>query len=155
MVITSMLLDVIVFLFASADRRAVLRAMNKSGAKHVAYGEKYIVCKLRDQKILTGISGIEWAARAKKTTSEFSDVTAAILHAGTESIRTGEKFLVKVIQNAKKDYVARDVEFASAGSLVEKLAGIGAFPARNELEADCVIAVIIDKSAYVCVRGMT
>jgi hypothetical protein len=150
-----MLLDVVVFLSASADRRAVLRAMTKSGAKYIARGNNYIMCQLRDPKILAGISGIEWAARAKKTTSEFSDVTAAIVHAGTESIRTGEKFLVKVIQNAKTDYVARDVEFASAGSLVEKLAGIGAFPARNELGADCVITAIIDKSAYVCVRGMT
>jgi hypothetical protein len=155
MMTSSMLLDAIVFLSTSADRRAILSAIKKSGGKHIAHGDKYIVCQLHDPKILAGISGIQWVARAKKTTNKFSEVTGAIVHAGTGSIRAGEKFLVRVIQNAKTDYVARDLEFASAGSLVEKLAGINAFPARNELEADYVISAIIDKFAYVCVRGRT
>src|SRR5919198_3737923 len=75
----------------------------------------------------------------------------AIVQAGSKAISPNEKFYVKVIQTAKADYVHRDIEFASAGALVCKLAKINALPAKSEQEADrVVLAVVGSKSAYVC-----
>ena len=89
-------------------------------------------------------------------TRKFSDVTGAIVEAGSRTILPAEKFYVKVIQTAKADYVERDVEFASSGALVERLVEISALPARNEHEAGrVVVAVIGKKSAHVCVKGKT
>ncbi len=59
-------------------------------------------------------------------------------------------------QAAKADYVDRDIEFASTGALVGKLAEINALPAKSEQEADRVILAIVGKkSAYICVKDMT
>ncbi len=114
------------------------------------------MCKARDLKIVAGIPGIDWVAAARKVTRKFSDVTRAIVQAGSRTVLPGEKFYVRVIQTSKADYVVRDVEFASAGELIEKLAEVNALPARNEHEADRVIlAVIGKKSTHVCVKGTT
>ena len=115
-----------------------------------------IICKARDLEVLAGIPGIDWIAVAKKVNLKFSDVTGAIVQSGIRAIPPGWKFYVRVIQTAKVDYVERDVEFASVGALVEKLAEINALLARNEQEAGHVVmAVIGKKSAYVCVKGKT
>lgn len=149
-------MDVVVFPAASADRQALAKAIKKAGATQVAFEDKCIICKTRDLEILAGVSGIDWAAAANKVTRKFSGVMDAIVQAGSRVILPGERFYVRVIQTAKADYVERDVEFASAGALVERLAEIHAVPARNEHEAGCVVvAVIGKKSAYVCVKGKT
>ena len=83
-------------------------------------------------------------------------MTSAIVKAGEKSIMPGEKYYVKAILMTKADYVERDVEFASAGVLVEKLATVDALPSRNEEQADRLILAIIGKRfAYICVRGKT
>jgi hypothetical protein len=149
-------LDVVIIPFASVDRQAFAQAIRTSGAKQVYSRGPCIICKARYLEILAGIPGIDWVAEARKVTWKFSDVTGAIVQAGSRSILPGERFYVKVIQTAKVDYVDRDVEFASAGALVEKLAEINALPAGNEQEADRVIlAVIGKKSTHVCVKGTT
>jgi len=149
-------LDAVVFPAASANRQALAKAIKKSGATQIASEGPCIICKTRDPEILAGIPGIDWVAAARRVTRRFSDVTGAIVQAGSRAILPGEKFYVKVIQTSKADYVERDVEFASAGALVEKLAAINALPARNEQEAGrVVVAVIGKKSAHVCVKGKT
>ena len=149
-------MDIVVFPSSPANRQALARAVKKSGATQVASEGPCIICKARDPEILAGIPGIDWVAAARKVTRKFSDVTGAIVEAGSRAILPGEKFYVRVIQTAKADYVERDVEFASAGALVERLAEISALPARNEHEAGrVVVAVIGKKSAHVCVKGKT
>ena len=149
-------MDVVVFPAASADRHALARAIKKSGAKQICSEGPCIICKARDLEILAGIPGIDWVAEARKVTRKFSDVTSAIVYTGSRAIMPGEKFYVKVIQTAKADYVDRDVEFASTGALVGKLAEINALPAKSEQEADRVILALVGKrSAYVCVKGKT
>jgi hypothetical protein len=71
----------------------------------------------------------------RKVTRKFSDVTGAMVQTGSRTILPGERFYIKVIQTAKVDYVERDVEFAPAGAVLEKLAEINALPAGNEQEA--------------------
>lgn len=149
-------MDVVIIPFASVDRQALARVIRTSGAKQVYSRGPCIICKARDLEILAGIPGIDWVAEARKVTRKFSDVTDAMVQAGSRSILPSERFYVKVIQTAKVDYVDRDVEFASAGALVEKLAEINALPAGNGQEADRVIlAVIGKKSTHVCVKGTT
>lgn len=71
--------------------------------------------------------------------------------AGSRSILPGERFHVKVIQTAKVDYVDRDVEFASARALFEKLAEINALPVGNEQDVDRVIWPSLAKSRLMSV----
>lgn len=148
---------VLVFPSASARRPAIAKAIKKSGVTKVASDGRCLVCKTGSSRTavkLAGISGIGDVATAEQVPRRFSDVTKAIVQTGSEAILPGEKFYVKVIMTIKADYVERDVEFASAGSLVEKLSEINALPARNEQQADRVILVIVGKrSAYVCVKG--
>jgi hypothetical protein len=149
-------LDIVIIPFASVDRQALARVIRTSGAKQVYSEGPCIICRARDLKILAGTPEIDWAAPARKVTRKFSDVTGAIVQAGSRTILPGEKFYVRVIQTGKADYVERDVEFASTGALIEKLAKVSALPARNEHEADRVIlAVIGKKSTHVCVRCTT
>ena len=103
---------------------------------------------------LAGISGIDRVAIAEQVPRGFSKVVGAIVEVGTKAVMPGERFYVRAILAVKADYVERDIEFSSAGALVEKLAKINALPARNEQEADrTIIAVIGKKVAYVCVIG--
>ena len=146
----------LVFPSAFASIQALTRTINKSGGKASAEGG-CIVCKSRDPaklaSILSNLSGVDCVAIAREVTSRFSDIKSAIVQAGSKAILPDEKFYVKVVQTAKTDYVDRDVEFASVGALVSKLAEINALPAKSELEANRVIlAVVGKKSAYVCVK---
>lgn len=151
---------VLVFPSAPANKQALVRAIKKSGRIQVTSEGACIVCKAgnpsRLVSSLTGLSGIDSVAIAKKVSSRFSDVTSAIVGTGSKAMLPREKFYVKVIQTAKADYVDRDVEFASSGMLVEKLAEISVLPAKSEQEADRVIIAVVGKrSAYVCVKGTT
>lgn len=151
---------VLVFPSALANKQVLARAIKKSGKVQVAFESTCLVCKAgslaKIASVLSDLSGIDSVAIAKKVSSQFSDVTSAIVQAGSKAILPGEKFYVRVIQTAKADYVDRDIEFASSGALVGKLAEINALPAKNEDEADRVILAVVGKrSAYVCVKGRT
>jgi hypothetical protein len=141
---------------AFASIQALTRTINKSGGKASVEGG-YIVCKSLDPaklaSSLTNLAEVDEVKIARKVTSQFSDIIGAIVQEGSAEILPDEKFYIKVIQTAKADYVNRDIEFASAGALVGKLAEIDALPAKSEQEADrVVLAVVGKKSAYVCVK---
>jgi hypothetical protein len=149
---------VLVFPSAFASIQALTRTINTSGGKASAEGG-CIVCKSRDPaklaSTLANLSGVDGVAIARKVTSRFSDIMGAIVQVGSKAILPDEKFYVKVTQTAKADYVDRDVEFASSGALVGKLAKINALPAKSQQEADrVVLAVVGKKSAYVCVKTL-
>ena len=114
-------MDVIIFPAASADRQTLALSMKKSGATQVYSEDPYIICKAHDLKILAGITQMDWVAAARQVTRKFSDVTGAIVQAGSRTILPGEKFHVRVIQAAKADFV-EECGIASAGALIEKLA---------------------------------
>jgi hypothetical protein len=104
------------------------------------------------------MSGVESVAVAKKVSSNFSDLSAAIVEVGISVIVPGEKFHVKVMlqPTAKCDYVSRDIEFAASGALAARLASINARPARTDKDASCqVLTVIGRESAYVCIQLMS
>ena len=143
---------------ASANIPALIRTINKSGGKASLEAE-CIVCKSRDPaklaSILTDLADVDSARLARKVPSRFSDIIGAMVQAGSEAILPYEKFYVKVIQTANADYVDRDIEFASSGELVGRLAEINSLPAKSELEADRVVLAVVGKrSAYVCVKAM-
>jgi adenylyl- and sulfurtransferase ThiI len=151
---------VLVFPSALANRQALVRAIKKSGKTQVGAEGSCIICKTNDPSKLAsrlaGFLGIDSVEIAKKVSSRFSNITNAIVQAGSGAIQPKEKFYIKVIQTAKADYVDRDVEFASSAALVGKLAEINIRPAKNEQEADRVILAVVGKrSAYVCVKGKT
>jgi adenylyl- and sulfurtransferase ThiI len=151
---------VFVFPSSSASRQALVRTINKSCKVEATYEDACIVCKVGDPAKaaprLADLAGVDSVAIARKVSSRFSDLTAAIVQEGIRAIGQGERFYVKVIMESKADYVDRDVEFASTGTLVGKLAEINALPAKSEKEADRVILAVVGKrSAYVCVKGKT
>jgi adenylyl- and sulfurtransferase ThiI len=151
---------VLVFPSSSANRQALVRTIKKSGKLEAAYEDACIVCMAGDPaktaSKLADLSGVDSVAIARKVSSRFSNLTAAIVQESINAIRQGEKFYVKVILKARADYVDRDVEFASTSALVGKLAEINALPARSEKEADRVILAVVSKRyAYVGVKGKT
>jgi hypothetical protein len=102
--------------------------------------------------------GIETVAIANKVSSNFSDLTAAIVEVGSKVIVPGDRFYVKVIIQpvAKCEYVSRDIEFTASSKLTERLASIKALPAKTENDASRLILTVIGKkSAYVCIQVMT
>lgn len=151
-----MLQVVLVFPPASVSKQLLAKAAKKSGAKRITFVGPCFVYRAYDSKIasdMAEITGAGNAVTAKQVSSRFSDVINAIVETATKTILPDEKFYIKTILAAKKDYVERDIEFASAGALVEKLAKINALPARSEHGADRVILAVIGKRhAYVGVR---
>lgn len=146
----------LIFPSLSANRQSIVKALKRSGATRIAIEGQLIICKALDLQGLAGIPGIDGVETAKQVPRGFSEIVRAITQVGTQAIKPGEKFYVRAVMLAKADYVERDIEFASAGALVEKLAEAGALPARNEHEADRVILVVVGKkAACVCVRGRT
>lgn len=130
--------------------------MKKSGAKLIAFEGPCLVCRVRRSEKLSDLSAVDRVETAKQVPGGFSDVTAAIVEVATKTIMPCEKFYIRAILAAKADYVERDIEFASAGALVEKLAKLKTLPARTEQQADRVIlAIVTRESAYVGVRGKT
>jgi hypothetical protein len=102
--------------------------------------------------------GVESVAIAKKVSSNFSDLSAAIVEVGTNVIVPGDRFHVKVMlqPTAKCDYVSRDIEFAASGTLAVRLESINARPARTEKDASRQVLTVIGRgSAYVCLQVMT
>jgi hypothetical protein len=148
---------VLVFPSQFSPREALAQAIRKAaGSKiEISFEGDFLVCKSEDTVELAwklvDLRGIDTVAIAKKVSSEFSDVSNTIVEVGKKVILPDKKFYVKVIQTSKADYVDRDIEFASSGTLTAKLAGINARPAKNEDEADKVVLTFIGKdAAYVC-----
>ena len=119
--------------------------MNKKQGK-VFHEGNYFICEVPD---VQGFDISEFSV-AKKVKSRFSEITRAIVDVGAKAIEPGEKFYIKVIRNTKTDYVERDIEFASAGVLVEKLSKSSVRPARNEEEADRLILVFVGRN-WTCI----
>jgi hypothetical protein len=157
---------VIAFPSAFVDARALARIIQKKAGRatirSVAVEHDCIIYESGDSvKLaweLSTMLGVESVAVAKKVSSNFSDVSAAIIEVGLSVIIPGDRFYVKVIlkPTAKCDYVSRDIEFAVSGTLAARLASINARPARTEQDASRqVLTVIGRESAYVCIQVMT
>jgi hypothetical protein len=100
--------------------------------------------------------GIDRVAIARQVPNIFSDVVSAIITTGKQIILPKQKFFIKVqiSSEAKVSYVGRDIAFVSSGDLIEQLASTtGAYPARNEHEADKIILAYIGKEyGYICIQ---
>ncbi len=155
---------VIAFPSPFTDERALAQTIQKGARETVSVNVEYncIICEASDvvelASQLASMFGIESVAIANKVSSNFSDLTAAIVEVGSKVIVPGDRFYVKVIIQpaARCDYVSRDIEFTASGTLAVRLASIKALPAKNEKDASrLVLAVIGKKSAYVCIQVMT
>jgi hypothetical protein len=156
---------VIAFPSAFTDERALARTIQKATTgtiRSVAVEHNCIICESSDivelAYQLASMFGVESVAVAKKVSSNFSDLTAAIVEVGISVIVPGDRFHVKVMlqPTAKCDYVSRDIEFAASGTLAARMASINARPAKTEVDASRQILSIVGKeSAYVCVQVMT
>jgi hypothetical protein len=151
---------VIAFPSAFANKHALARTIKKTSHERVsAHIEgNCIVCQSSEPvelaSRLASLFGIEKVAIAKKASSNFSDLSNAIVEVGSKIIMPGNSFYVKVIQQAAKyDYVSRDVEFAASGTLTARLSSINARPAKSEQDASHLILTVVGKeSAYVCIQ---
>lgn len=155
---------VIAFPSPFTDARALARTIQRAsgGTINVSIEYNCIICEARDvvelASQLATIFGVESVAIANKVSSNFSDLTAAIVEVGAKVILPGDRFYVKVIIQpvAKCEYVSRDVEFAASSTLAGRLASKKALPAKTEKDASRVILTVIGKkSAYVCIQLMT
>jgi hypothetical protein len=156
---------VIAFPSAFSDQPPLVRAIRNAARgiiKSVAVEHDCIICESSDivelACQLASMFGVESVAVAKKVSSNFSDLSAAIVEVGISIIVPGDRFHVKVMlqPTAKCDYVSRDIEFAVSGALAARLASINARPARTDKDASRQILTVIGReSAYVCIQVMT
>lgn len=155
---------VIAFPSLFTDERALAQTIQKAARETISVNVEYncIICEARDvvelASQLASIFGIESIAIANKVSSNFSDLSDAIVEVGSKIIIPGDRFYVKAIiqPDAKCDYVSRDIEFGASGTLAARLASIKALPAKTEKDASrLVLAVIGKESAYVCSQVMT
>jgi hypothetical protein len=156
---------VIAFPSAFSDQSALVRAIQNAARgiiRSVAVEHDCIICESSDivelACQLASMFGVESVAVARKVSSNFLDLSAAIVEVGISIIVPGDRFHVKVmLQPASKcDYVSRDIEFAVTGALAARLASINARPARTDKDASRQILTVIGReSAYVCIQVMT
>lgn len=156
---------VIAFPSPFSDERALSETIQKASRvsiRSIDVEYNCIICEARDvvelASQLAGMYGIESVAIANKVSTNFSDVTAAIVEVGSKIMIPGDRFYVKVVVQpaAECDYVSRDVEFASSGTLAARLASIKVLPAKTEKAASRLILAIIAKEyAYVCIQLIT
>jgi hypothetical protein len=154
---------VIAFPSPFSDERALSETIQKAAGGTISVNVEYncIICETRDvvqlASQLVGMYGVKSVAIANKLSTNFSDVTAAIVEVGSKVMLPGDRFYVKVIvqPGAECDYVSRDVEFAASGTLAARLASIKVLPAKTEEAASrVVLAVIAKEYAYVCIQVM-
>jgi DNA-binding transcriptional regulator LsrR (DeoR family) len=156
---------VIAFPAAFTDERALAHAIQRAanGTIRVRVDYNCIICEQARDVVelasqLSTMFGVGSVAIANKVSSNFSDLTAAIVEVGSKVITSGERFYVKVVIQpvAKCEYVSRDIEFTASSMLAGRLASIKALPAKTEKDASRVILTVIGKkSAYVCIQLMT
>lgn len=152
---------VIVFPSIFADEQAlaqVIRRLHK-GIKVVNIENNFIICETDNlvevASDLSKMFGVERVAIATKVSSKFSELSAAIVEAGSRIIIPGDRFYVKVIipPSGNFSYKGRDIEFACTGTLAAKLGSMNASPAKTEAEASRLILTVLDKkSAYICIK---
>jgi adenylyl- and sulfurtransferase ThiI len=155
---------VIAFPAAFTDERALAHAIQRvaTGTMGVRLEYNCIICEEARDVVelasqLSTMLGVGSVAIANKVSSNFSDLTAAIVEVGSKVIDPGERFYVKVVIQpvAKCEYVSRDIEFAASSTLAGRLASIRALPAKTEKDASRLILTVIGKkSAYVCIQLM-
>lgn len=151
---------VIAFPSAFANKWALARAIKRVASERISVviEGNCIVCESKHPvefaSRLAGLFGVEKVAIAKKVSSNFSDLSRAIVDLGTKVIMPGARFYIKVIQQATKyEYVSRDIEFAASGTLTIRLSSINARPAKTEEDASHLILTVIGKkSAYICIQ---
>jgi hypothetical protein len=157
---------VIVFpsLFTEGQALADIIKKTAVGITNVNVEYNCIICEARDvvklASELAGMYGIDRVAIANKVSTNFSEVTSAIVEVGSKVMIPGDRFYVKVIllrpAAAARDYVGRDIEFAASGTLAARLASIKALPAKTESAASRLILAVLGKeSAYVCIQVIT
>jgi hypothetical protein len=155
---------VVAFPSSFTDERALARTIQRTARRIINVYIEYncIICEARDAVELAlqlaTMFGIESVAIANKVSSNFSNLSSAIVEVGTKIILPGDRFYVKVIiqPGAKCEYVGRDIEFTASSTLAERLASIKALPAKTEKDASRLILTIVGKkSAYVCIQLMT
>ena len=130
---------VIAFPSAFSHKRVLVRAIQNAARgtiRSVAVEHDCIICESSDivelACQLVSMFGVESVAIAKKVSSNFSDLSAAIVEVGTSVIVPGDRFHVKVMlqPTAKCDYVSRDIEFARLWHTCSKV-GVNKRPARK------------------------
>ena len=155
---------VVAFPSSFTDERALARTIQRTARGIITVYIEYncIICEARDAVELASqlatMFGIESVAIANKVSSNFSNLSSAIIEVGTKIILPGDRFYVKVtiLPVAKCEYVGRDIEFTVSSTLAERLAAIKALPAKTEKDASRLILTIVGKkSAYVCIQLMT
>ncbi|HEX2169061.1 MAG TPA: hypothetical protein VHF65_02060 [Nitrososphaera sp.] len=136
-----------------------IQKLHKKRITSISIEGNYILCETSDViELATDLSkmfGIERVAIATKVSSNFSELSAAIVEVGSRIIIPGDKFYVKVTISdfANFSYRSRDIEFACTGSLAERLTSMDALPAKTEAEASRLILTVVGKdSAYVCIK---
>jgi hypothetical protein len=156
---------VIAFPSVFTDERALAHAIQRAASGTIRVSVEYncIICEEARDVVelasqLSTMFGVGSVAIANKVSSNFSDLTAAIVEVGSKVITPGERFYVKVVIQpvAKCEYVSRDIEFTASSMLAGRLASIKALPAKTERDSSRVILTVIGKkSAYVCIQLMT
>ncbi|MDQ5863611.1 MAG: hypothetical protein M3263_01885 [Thermoproteota archaeon] len=152
---------VIVFPSVFTNEHTLAKVIQKlhKGIKGISIEGNCILCETGDvTELATELSkmfGIERVAIATKVSSNFSELSAAIVEAGSRIIIPGDRFFVKVtiLPFANFSYMSRDIEFACTGSLAARLTSMDALPAKTEAEASRLILTIVGKdSAYICIK---
>ncbi len=156
---------VLVFPTPFIDVRALARVIQRTSTriKSIKFEHNCIVCETSNavevaSELANKTFGIERVAIAKKVSTNFSDLSEAIVQFASTIIIPQDSFYVRVIilPGAKCDYISRDLEFATSGALSARLASIKATPARSEKEASRLLLTVIgEKSAYICVQMLT
>jgi hypothetical protein len=155
---------VIVFPSAFTNGRALAQTIRKAAREAININVEHncVICESSDvvelASWLASTFGVESVAIAEKVSSNFSELSSAIVEVGSKVIIPGDRFYVKVIiqPTAKCNYVDRDIEFAASGTLAVRLASINALPARTEKDASRLVLTVIGKeSAYVCIQVMS
>lgn len=116
--------------------------------------ESLIIVETTDPVLVSAtigsLFGIERIAIAKEVTNQFETVLSAITTTYANLLLAGEKFYVKV-EGRTPDYLAKDLEVAATGSMIEKAASLQARPG-SETDHDKLLYTFITKThAYVCV----
>ena len=152
---------VIVFPSVFNEEQALAKAIQKlyKGIEDIDIDGNSILCETNNvvdlASELSKMFGVERVAIAKKVSSNFSELSAAIIEAGSRIILPGDRFYVKVIIPPLSNfpYKSRDIEFACTGTLAAKLASIDGLPAKTEADASRVILTLVGKkSAYICIK---
>lgn len=99
---------------------------------------------------ISTLFGIEKIAIAREVGSSFETALAEITRTSMNLLLNGDKFHVKVDGRAP-GYLAKDLEVAATGALIEKAADLGARAGSETIHSKLLYTYITDQHAYVCV----